>query len=285
MHLLDGKRIIFIGDSFIYYGGVVLNGKDDNEDRAKDHGYFYQLCRATGATVSVTNHTYGGKGLSFIYENYMDRLYDLRYDLVVFSGGRNSASRAACYFDVLTKYMALFRAANPAVRFFYLVSSGAHNISVSPSFPVEILNSLKEFEKMGITIVDWGKMIADLIHGRAPLSKTQNALNKNSFIVHASARDGYHPNQLTGYLTALMTYCAISGESAQGMPYRFWNDTSLDPRFCPRRFMEAYYTEGVTNYPDIFASPEDMASLQALIDRYLAERAYRTYHFHTEEQI
>lgn len=278
-NMLDGKKIIFIGDSFIYYGGVVLNG---SPSRYNDKGYFYELCRANGADVSVTNWTYGGKGISYIYENYMEELDDPYYDYVVFSGGRNSASKAQDYFDVLEKYMAFFRDANPDVAFLYLVSSGAHNISVAESFPIEILNNLKAFEEMGITIVDWGKMVADIIRGTSPLAQTENAFSKNTFIVHKSDADGYHPNQLTGYLTALMTYIAITGESAVGKSYAFWNDTSLDGRFSPDRFIETYYTEGETNYPAVFSSASDMRALQELVDTYFAEKAFRGYSFSAE---
>ena len=142
-HTLEGKSILFIGDSFVYYGKVVLDG---SPSRYEDQGYFYQLCKSVGAQVSVTNWTYGGKGISYIYENYMDDMIDYYYDYVVFSGGRNSQSKAEDYFTVLQSYMDLFTRVNPDVEFFYLVSSGAHNISVNESFPVEILNNLKNFE-------------------------------------------------------------------------------------------------------------------------------------------
>ena len=50
-HMLDGKKIIFIGDSFVYYGQVVLNG---SASRYNDKGYFYQLCKSMGAEVITT---------------------------------------------------------------------------------------------------------------------------------------------------------------------------------------------------------------------------------------
>ena len=45
--LLDGKKVIFIGNSYVYYGNCVINpGRTPwkMEDRNKDKGYFYQLC-------------------------------------------------------------------------------------------------------------------------------------------------------------------------------------------------------------------------------------------------
>ena len=278
-HMLDGKKIIFIGDSFIYYGQVVLDG---SSSRYNDKGYFHQLCKSVGAEVSVTNWTYGGKGISYIYENYMDNLTDRYYDYVVFSGGRNSLSKAQDYFETLEAYIDMFTEVNPDVKFLYLVSSGAHNISVNESFPVEILNNLKEFEKMGITIVDWGKLVSDIIRQNVAVPNAEKTYVKNTFIVHRSSIDGYHPNQLTGYITALMTYCAITGESAVGKSYDFWNDTSLSSKFHSVSYISKYYTNGTTNYPQIFNSPTDMQGLQTLIDQYLEEKAYREYQFSAE---
>lgn len=278
-NMLDGKKIIFIGDSFIYYGQVVLDG---SSSRYNDKGYFYQLCKTNGADVSVTNWTYGGKGISYIYENYMSNLTNRYYDYVVFSGGRNSSSKAETYFTTLQAYKDMFTAANPDVKFLYLVSSGAHNISVNESFPVEILNNLKEFEKMGITIVDWGKLVSDIIRKNVAVPGAVKTYSKNSFIVHRSDVDGYHPNQLTGYVTALMTYCAITGESAVGHSYDFWNDTSLNTKFNSKNYISKYYTYGTTNYPDIFGSSADMKGLQQLIDKYYAEKAFRNYQFSAE---
>ena len=273
---LDGKKVIFIGDSFVYYGNVVIDG---SKSRYNDQGYFYQLCKSLGQNVSVTNWTYGGEGPTTIYNTRMDGLTDKYYDYVVISGGRNSANKADEYFATLNAYMDMFKAENPNVKFLYLVSSGAHNISIKETFPVEILNSLKEYEKMGITVVDWGKLVADIVEGKVDVPNAKNNYNKNTFVVYKDASDGHHPNQLTGYITALMTYCAITGESAVGMPYDFWNDKSISSKFDSSSYISKYYVKGTTNYDDVFASPEDMQGLQSLIDRYLEEKAYREYQF------
>ncbi len=252
---------------------------DGSESRYGDKGYFYQLCKSLGQETSVTNWTYGGKSISYILENHMDDLTDRCYDYVVISGGRNSASKSGDYFSALRAYMDFFTAENPNVKFFYLVSSGAHNVSVKESFPVEILNNLKEFEKMGITIIDWGKLVSDIIEKTVAVPGAAKEYEKNTFVVHKSEADGYHPNQLAGYVTALMTYCAITGESAVGKPYDFWNSTALHPKFSSADYVAKYYTHGTTNYPEIFGSSTDMQGLQTLIDRYFAEKAFRNYRF------
>lgn len=281
-HMLDGKKIIFIGDSFVYYGNAVIVKSTDVVSQAarnNDKGYFYQICKSNGATVSVTNWTFGGKGPATIYENYMDTLTDRYYDYVVISGGRSSTTKAEDYFRTLQAYIDMFTAVNSNVKFVYLVSSGAHNISVEESFPVEILNNLREFEKMGFTIVDWGKLVSDIIRENVSVPGAEKSYSKNSFVIHKSDKDGYHPNQLSGYITALMTYCAITGESAVGQSYDFWDDKSISAYFKPDAFISKYYTKGDTNYPDIFGSPADMQGLQTLIDKYLEEKAYMDYQF------
>ena len=52
--VLDGKKVIFIGNSFVYHGQTVFDrGWSDyfQEERENDQGYFYQLCRENGAEV------------------------------------------------------------------------------------------------------------------------------------------------------------------------------------------------------------------------------------------
>ncbi len=300
-HELEGKRIIFIGDSFVYYGQTVLEKSQsvlEQTARENDHGYFYQLCRANGIEVSVTNWTLGGHGLANHCaescaanrgcdgENHLSYLLNRDYDYVVISGGRASSTTAESHFACIEQLMDVFRSANPNAKFLYLVSSGAHNVSVNPTLPVNILNNLDVLEdKYGFTIVDWGAIVADIISGAVSVPGATESYNKNSFAVNWSATDGYHPNQLAGYITTLMTYCAITGESAVGQTYDFWNDTSLKPVglkdyfFDADAFVAKYYTHGETNYPAIFASEADMLGLQQLVDQYLAEKGYRDYNF------
>jgi len=109
---LDGKKIIFIGDSFVYYGQTVLEKSTSylkQSDRVNDKGYFYQLCKANGENVSVTNFTFGGHGLSSFCsgkcnaeksckgEDHFSYLIDRNYDYVVVSGQRQSTTTAESF--------------------------------------------------------------------------------------------------------------------------------------------------------------------------------------------
>lgn len=289
---LDGKKIIFIGDSFVYYGQTVLEKSQSyltQASRENDKGYFYQLCKANGENVSVTNFTFGGHGLTSFCsgkcntekvckgEDHFSYLTDRNYDYVIVSGERASSTTTESFLGNIRFIMEMFQAANPNVKFVYLVSSGAHNVSVSPTFPVNILNNLKTIEEWGFTVVDWGKLVSDVIKGDTVVPGALQSYNKNSFAVCKSAADGYHPNQLAGYITTLMTYCAITGKSAVGQTYDFaetaWR--TFD------EFKSKYYTYNgaTTNYPEIFKSEQDMRGIQELIDRYLEEKSYRNYQY------
>lgn len=277
---LNGKKLLFVGDSFLFTGRAVLqNTAPEEENRRNDHGYFYQLCKANGMDVSVTNWTYGGKGLQTIMDSYIPLLSDREYDYVILSGGRNSANTIAGLEATLDQYIALFRGVNPKVQFIYLVTSGAHNISVKESFAIDVLNNLEKVEQKGIKVVDWGKLVADIIRGEVQVPGSTKTYDKYSFVHNKSLTDGFHPNQLSGYITALMIYCAITGESAQGQPYVFWNDSQLSTQFDYGKYLNYAYTLGLSNYGEVFESEADMKGLQQLIDRYLAERTYLSYNF------
>lgn len=277
---LNGKKIIFIGDSFLFSGKAVLSNKGITQaERTGDVGYFYQICKANGMNVEVTNFTYGDTGLGTIYSTYYPVLQDKNYDYVVFSGGRASNNTYEALSNTLDKYMADFRSANPKVKFLYLVTSGAHNIAVEETFCIDILNNLDKLEEKGITVVDWGKLVADIARGKVAVPGSTQTYNNHTFVKNKSYTDGFHPNQLAGYITAQMVFCAITGKSAVGQDYSFWNDKALHEQFDVEKFVNNSYLLGPTNYPEVFASEADMAGIQQLIDQYLAKKAYRNYEF------
>jgi hypothetical protein len=104
-------------------------------------------------------------------------------------------------------------------------------------------------------------------------------------VVAKSAKDGYHPNLLSGYITTLMTYCAITGAKAKGKTYDFCNDASLNDKFAKAEwfsfqgFKDKYYMFGSTNFIEIFSSKNDMRGIQGLIDKHLAAKAYMNYNY------
>ena len=283
---LAGKKIIFIGNSFTYYGKCVLDKGQKEfglDKRINDQGYFYQVCKANGVNVSVTNFTFGGHQLKDFYSgkcdagrghnglNHLEYLTDRNYDYVVLQQGSGGKDLT----DILAEckpMMDLFRKVNPKTRFVFLVHHWAHMADHS------YLTNLKTLEEAGVLVVDWGKLVADVIDGTTEVPGAKQTYNKNSFIISKSLDDGFHENVLGGYITAQMLYCAITGESAVGQDYSFCGNKEVHSSFDFELFKAKQYLFNTeTNFIEIFNSEEDMRGLQYLMDKYLQEKAYRNY--------
>ena len=141
------------------------------------------------------------------------------------------------------------------------------------------MKALKEISEKGVTVLEWGALVEDVIDGKVQVPGSTTAYNRNSFVIKQSKDDGYHPNMLSGYITAQMAYCAITGESAVGQDYAFCTNASLQSAFNITNYISKYYKyqNAVTNMKEIFQSPADMKGLQELMDQYLASEAYKSY--------
>lgn len=283
---LDGKKIIFIGNSHTYYGKTVLEktqSVQSQEARSNDQGFFYQLCKANGMEPQVTNWTYGGHSLSHLFEectanrgcdgvDHKADITDKYFDYVVFQPGTSNVTSEE-FMRRCNVVMDFFKEANPDVQFVFLMPRQIY------LYQYEWMDQLKVLEENGVIIVDWGKVVYDVINGDVTVPGATKTYNKHSFIIQQSADDGYHVNMLSGYITTLMTYSAITGKSAVGQTYAFCNDPTINKAFDFDAFIEKYYTYGgaTTNFPEIFASASDMRGIQLLIDQYLADKAYLEY--------
>jgi len=276
-NILDGKKIIFIGNSHTYYGKTVLEKKQSvltQAARSNDQGYFYQICKKNGAEVNVTNWTFGKHTLRDLFVScsanrgcdgldHKSYLVDRNYDFVFIQQGTGGDPES--FLQDVDLVIDFFREANPDVKFFFLVPRLIYVKNVA------YLSSLKYLPQRGVEIIEWGALVDDIITGVTKVPDTVLTYNQNSFIVRKSSSDGYHPNMLTGYITAQMAYCAATDTSAVGQDYSFWNDSSLHSLFDEEKFIKNYYTykNATTNFPEIFASESDMLKLQKLIDEYL----------------
>ena len=283
---LDGKRVIFIGNSYVYYGRSVLNVSSSvmtQAERENDKGFFYQLCKENGMEVNVTNWTFGGHGLADFFgapcahassacrgTRHEDELKNRYYDYVFVSpgGGSRQASTLADDFDYLIKF---FKEANPDVKIVCIGNLGCHGYSSFGTDLPDIYNYYPTLAEKGVIMADWGGLVYRIMHGIYTVPGGTQTYGKNTFIV----KDGFHPNMLAGYITTLMAYCAVTGEGAVGQPYGFCNDRSLNSKFNFNVFVKDYYTADITtNFPDIFASDGDMKGIGELVDRYLSEKTY-----------
>lgn len=283
---LDGKRVIFIGNSYVYYGRTVINQSSSvitQAERENDKGFFYQLCKENGMEVNVTNWTFGGHGLADFFgapcahsssackgTRHEDELKNRYYDYVFVSpgGGARQASTIADDFDNIIKF---FKDANPDVKIVCLANLGCHGYSSFGTDLPAIYNYYPTLADKGVIMADWGGLVYRIMHGIYIVPGGSQSYGKNTFIV----KDGFHPNMLAGYITTLMAYCAVTGEGAVGQPYGFCNDVRVNAKFSFANYVKSYYTaEITTNFPDVFASEGDMRGIQELVDRYIAEKGY-----------
>lgn len=270
------KKAIFIGNSFIYYGGCVYTGKtwkiDESESinyekRQDDRAYFYQICKQYGIDISVTDATHGGRVLANFTpagdgEEYstvgIDLLagYDLSSytDVFISEAGRNNPNFIRDIEAVMSRFT------NPETKFYYLI----HNYTASQKHN-EIYDALPYLREKGVKIIPWGNLVYDIWVGDAEIPDAECKYNKNSFIVNQSARDGFHENLLCGYITAQMCFTAMMGISAES------TDTSFSGEVIDfDEYISAHYGfEGsTTNFPEILRS-RDMAVIKKYCDEYL----------------
>ena len=286
---LDGKKIIFIGNSYTYYGNLV--GRRPSTDyptlsgRINDKENFYRLCKSKGMSINVTNWTMGAHGLQDLLgdscglekecrgQNHYANLTDRYYDYVVFQSGlRNADWSAKEFIEKINEYMQDFKNANPNVKFVLLVHSQAH------IYNYDWLKGVKILSAQGVIIVDWGKVVYDIMNGIAKVPNSKTTYNKNSFIVAKTENDGYHPNMLSGYITTLMTYCALTGDSAVGSEYNFVHDENSNEYLRNiDLFYDRFYLVGKSNFREILRSSTEMLGIQKIIDQYLQSKPYLNY--------
>ena len=266
--VLNGKKVIFIGNSMIYYGGVVTKGGY----RGKDEGWFYQICRANGDDVTVIDCTYGNHHLyDFTGKCKTDgcdvgvggdllKGLDLSsFDYVFMSESGNNNSN---FVQDVKNVMARFT--GPETVFVYL----CHTYSYDKGH-TKVTGKLGELKELGVKIVDWGHLCYDLYSGRVKNPGANFRYVKNTFVNSVSG-DSHHPNPLAGYIQAQAAYSAVTGVSAVGQSYDMRKTIKYGSGSVSySAYLNKYYTSGDSNFADVFNSPEDMAGIQKLIDTYI----------------
>ncbi|MBE6534622.1 MAG: hypothetical protein E7678_06635 [Ruminococcaceae bacterium] len=279
--LMKNKKAIFIGNSFIYWGGGVtfIKNHEINEPlRAAggDKGYFNEVCKANGINMDVYNYTYGGQNLDWIYENKLknkDKEFLDSFDYVFISeAGQNQST----FMATVDKVAALFPNAEEVV---YL----AHENTFS-SNATHIINALPKLAQKGIKVVAWGELVRDIYTSKIAVPGATLTYNKNSFVKNSTGTmsdeaavvrtnndgDSFHQNPLAGYITAQMCFSAITGSLCEGQEYKFCWDKTIAPQYDFDNFVEHQYNNGqTTNFVEIFNSPADMLGIQKLMDQYM----------------
>ena len=260
----DKKRIAFVGNSFTFFGKCVnVNAFDSLDD-----GYFVSLAKAFGDDVTVTNFTWGGasflhKGSGFAQRALYEKMKELhpayynnpqglplddfyRQDAVVL---QQSGDRIDQTYEDAKLIMELFV---PETKFgFYITTYDAFH-SFEPSF-----EAARKIRDNGGAYIPLGHLIDDIINGRAEVSSSSLEYNKNSFVV-CRENDKFHPNTLTGYLTALCVYCAFTQRDM----------STADHSFVKAMDKEQYYSLGESDHELIIGSDADMKALKVLVSDY-----------------
>lgn len=275
---LDGKKILFVGNSYTYFGNAVIQDSlsvKEQTARENDQGYFYQLCKAMGIEVNVTDWTFGAHDLTDSLgtacardncagANHIIHMLDKKFDYVVLQPYYERAYTGDLD-SHLKPFLDMFREANPDVKFILAVPYMTYDRNYV------WLGSLETMDRSDILICNWGKMCRDVAIGAVEVPGATQEYGRPTFIVSVDEKDGHHQNLLAGYLTSAMIYCAVTGESAVGLPYAFCDDASLNPKFDMDTFKEQKYVyEPYTNFVEVYRSAADMNGLQQLIDQYLA---------------
>ncbi len=269
---LDGKKVMFIGNSFIYYGGVVELGNQ----RKTDKGWFYDICKANGESVTVYDCTYGNHHLydftskgckSGSCHSGRDLLrgIDLKtIDYVFLSeSGNNNSNFVRDVKNIIKRFPS-------TTKFVYL----SHSYSYIKNH-TKITKKLGDLQKLGVMVVEWGKLVDDVIDGRTKVSGATVKYTKNTFIKNKG--DTHHPNPLSGYIAAQMAYCAVTGKTAVGqMPDVYKNGNSVkygQSVVGYSAFISKHYKSSTSsNFKKVMKSKSDIKGLQKLMNKYLAAR-------------
>ena len=281
---LDGKKVIFIGNSHTYVGNVVTQvyNKNPKQDaRSNNKGIFYLLCQQMGSEVEVTNWTFSSHGLSSIFGesckvegdcfgiNHAEHLVDRYFDYVVIQPGVGDASEATIAEDI-DMVVEFFKEVNPDVKFVLLGNASVYgNNKTSKPYP-GITGYYKTLAEKGFIMADWGGLVNDLIHGTVTPAGSQITYNKNCFII----KDGFHPNYLSGYIASVMTYCAITGEKAADIPGTMFQEGPMVIALDSHLEKSYANPEFDTNCRIILTTQTELEAIHQLIDQYLADKPY-----------
>ena len=265
---LYGKKVMFIGNSHFYYGNCVNFGSRDKGDK----GYFYRIANLNGEDCTVTDRCYSGMKLKEIYETYLiDENADFykKFDYVFLS---EAAQKNKELISDVEDIMSLFP---KTTEFIFLPAPYLYVADIS-----SVISSLDDLTSLGVKVVNIGELIYNIIDGTTAVPGSKCIYNYESFfknnegykngkghISEGADGDSKHPNLLTGYLTALTAYTAVTGRSAVGQPYDFCDDTVLHKNYTFDGYISAHYNgKYTTDFPEIFASPDDMKGLQSLVN-------------------
>ncbi|MBQ6872696.1 MAG: fibronectin type III domain-containing protein [Clostridia bacterium] len=267
---LDGKTVMVIGNSMVYYGNCVISG----DEKERDYGYLHQIIASGNEDATVLDYTFPGRTLEYIYENHLMGLEPDICNSVDFIVMSESTQDNPDLFSDCMQIIDLFPNAEESAFM-------CHPIMYEKELEGS-LAGVRALRDAGVRIADWGKIVYDVYTGavNVPFSLMKYDRcsfikdnvgydNGNGYVGGSKEGDDKHPNPLSGYISALTVYTALTNRSALFADYSFCNDRDINKFFYFDNFIKAHYNgDKDTNFDRIFASAPDMTGLQTLINRY-----------------
>lgn len=283
--MLNGKKVIFVGDSNVYWGRCVdpkPRTMLTQKERENDHGSFYQICKANGMEPNVTNWTFGRHRLGNIFGgectvkaecqgvNHQNYITDPYYDYVFICPSARAGGEKHVKEDIQA-VMDFFKKGNPNVQFIIICCASIYGINDDGTYRHGTIDYIKELSDNGVTVANWGKVVYDILNGNCEVPYAINEYIKSTFVIN----DDKHPNLLAGYIASLTAFCVLTGKSAIGQTYDYFYDKDLKDIFDIPTYIDAYYDDiYTTNFDKVFESKSDMLGLQMLIDKYISEKKF-----------
>lgn len=306
---LDNKKVLFIGCSYMYYGGLVertgANRFEQDVRTEGETGFFKRLCAENGVkNVQVTDWTYGGHDLTDLFggncdaddyhctgRDHLADLVDKDYDYVIILDIASHCESAEKFYNNAVTVGDMFKEANPDVKLYYMLYTQYYS---SKNEKYSVLRKVTEpLRNYGYTVIDWGAVCYDVMNGNTQVPGATQEYNKQSFVVSNDKSDGHHQNLLAGYLATIMTYATITGETTVGQPYK-WIYPLSSKYLNIDRFIKDHYkyddpatpnNEAKTNMKEIFYSDADMLGLQTVCEQYLSKTRWLDFAEYTVEFV
>lgn len=271
---LEGKKLVVIGNSMVYYGGLVQNGSQGGSD----NGMMKQLMKAKGVNATVVDCTFGGHHLrdftaagckcddkSCFGTDHLKSLNFGSFDYVIISEAGNNYS--SFYSDAVALYKR-FLDVNPKAKLVYI----NHIYSVYKKHDNVLGNLKKLHDSLGVTIVNVGQLGYDIYTNAVKVpGGVLTYSDRYTFCNHTSS-DTYHPNPLMGYMMTQMLYCALTGTTASGTEYSnlIKNSYFASGNVKYEDYYNKYYTTAAAlPFMKVIDNAAEMAGIQQLIPTYV----------------
>ena len=200
------KRVLFIGNSYLYYGDSL-------------HNHVQRMVGASGlaplGTLEFKSSTIGGAALEHHPVQWLlshGRIGVMQpFELVILQGGSGeplSARRASRFREVLADHQQQIRARGAQVALYMTHAYGTSHRQYKPE-------NIRLTETM---YVEAGNEIGALVIP-VGLAFEESGLRHPELALHKS--DGTHPSLLGTYLAASTVFAAVYGRSAVGNPYTY----------------------------------------------------------------